>query len=126
MQRLRRRDRDGMGLAVLLRVMPRRLATLLLLPLLSLSAMVGAEIRTPAVRLLQAGDLAYVGAFRLPATGANGDDFSYGGTAIAYNPGSNSLFVGSRRDTLAEVTIPTPVQSPAVEGLPSARYLQPE
>jgi hypothetical protein len=68
--------------------------------------------------------VSYAGAFRLPAAGATGDDFSYGGTPIAYNPAANSLFVGSRRGSLAEVTIPAPVKSTELRDLPVAGYLQ--
>ena len=56
-------------------------------------------------------DLQYAGAFRLPATEANGDSFSSGGGPMAYNPERNSLFVGTRSGRVAEVTIPDAGQS---------------
>src|SRR5437016_699763 len=76
--------------------------------------------------LLQFGDLAYAGGFRLPATSANGDSFAYGGTPLTYNPSTNSLFVGTLTRKVAEVSIPTTlVDSAAVTDLPFANYVQP-
>lgn len=73
---------------------------------------------------LQFEDLKYTGAFRLPATASNGDTFEIGGHPVAYNPARNSLFIGSRLGKLAEVSIPTPVNSAEVTALPRAGYLQ--
>ncbi len=73
--------------------------------------------------LLTAGNLVYQGAFRLPATD-DGGSFSFGGAPLAYNPAGNSLFVGSYTQLMAEVTIPTPVNSPDVAALPFATYRQ--
>ena len=94
----------------------------------TVATVVGAQSRTPTTstaRLLQLSDFSYVGAFRLPSGGANGDDFSFGGMPVAYNPGPNSLFIGSHRGGVAEVTIPTPVGSAVVSELPVATYRQP-
>jgi hypothetical protein len=96
----------------------------------TLAAVVGAQIRTPptttsAARLLQLSDFSYLGAFRLPSASANGDDFSFGGAPVAFNPGTNALFIGSRRGGVAEVTIPTLVGSAVVTELPVAAYRQP-
>src|SRR6185436_19245947 len=74
---------------------------------------------------LEPNDLQYVGGFRLPATSANGVDFSFGGEPMAFNPAGNSLFVGSYHGALAEVSIPTPVNSSDVNALPFAKLLQP-
>lgn len=74
--------------------------------------------------LLQFADLKYTGAFRLPAGKSNGDSFSIGGHPIAYNPARNSLFIGSLQGNVAEVSIPTAVNSANVESLPFASYLQ--
>jgi hypothetical protein len=74
--------------------------------------------------LIQFQDLKYTGAFRLPANMVNGTSFSIGGTPVAYNPARNSLFVGSLGGKLAEVSIPTPVNSAVVESLPWASFLQ--
>jgi hypothetical protein len=70
-------------------------------------------------------DLKYAGAFRLPSSEANGDNFSYGGGPLAFNPARDSLFVGARSGRVAEITIPTPVSSVDVNALPAAEYLQP-
>jgi hypothetical protein len=95
----------------------------------TLTALSIAAARTTApsstARLLQFSDLSYVGAFRLPANGANGDTFETGGMPVAYNPLNSSLFVGSRRGNIAEVTIPAPMKSVGVVELPFARYIQP-
>lgn len=67
----------------------------------------------------------YAGAFRLPSAESNGDSFSFGGHAMAYNPYNNSLFVGARSGRVAEVSIPEPLTAANVEALPFAGYLQP-
>src|SRR5688572_18625927 len=72
--------------------------------------------------LVQFADIAYGGGFRLPAGSANGDTFEIGGGAVAYNPAANSLFVGSRRGNVAEVSIPTPVDSAVITDMPFASY----
>src|SRR5689334_20474624 len=69
-------------------------------------------------------DLTYLGAFRMPREFANGDNLEHGGSPIAFNPGRNSLFIGSRKGNVGEVTIPTPVSSGDVNQLPFAKYLQ--
>jgi hypothetical protein len=74
---------------------------------------------------IQLSDISYLGGFRLPATAANGDSFSFGGRQLAFNPAGNSLIVGSRAGRLAEVTIPNPVNSSNAAALPFASYLQP-
>jgi hypothetical protein len=99
--------------------------TAVTLAAVSIAAASAHPVRTPSPRLLESRDVTYVGAFRLPATGANEDDFSYGGAPVAYNPNSNSLFIGSRRGNVAEVSVPSPALSPVIAELPVARYLQP-
>ncbi len=74
--------------------------------------------------LIQFADLIYTGAFRLPSQSMNADSFAIGGQPMAFNPGRNSLFVGSRNHNLAEITIPAPVNSANISSLPSASYLQ--
>lgn len=76
-------------------------------------------------RRLDRSDVVYVGGFRLPAEEMDGASFDFGGAPIAYNPSNDSLFVGTRGSKVAEVTIPSPVNSPRVDELPFARYLQP-
>lgn len=71
--------------------------------------------------LLRQNDFIYVGAFRLPT------NFQYGGTAVAYNPANNSLFmVGhSNQQQSAEITIPPLVNSSSLNNLNVASVLQP-
>ncbi len=77
------------------------------------------------LRRLAFEDLAYAGAFRLPATEVNGDSFSFGGQPMAYDPERNSLFVGTRIGRVAEVRMPNPEKGGELEALPSAVFLQP-
>jgi len=84
-------------------------------------------IRPPAElpsRRLSFADLVYQGAFRVPADD-NGDNFSYGGQTLVYNPGANTLLIGSRYGKVAEVTIPSPVKGTRLEELPVATYVHP-
>lgn len=74
--------------------------------------------------LIQFADLIYLGAFRLPDTFVNGDGFTIGGRPVAFNPARNSLFIGSRAGHIAEMTIPTPVNSATITSLPFASFLQ--
>lgn len=76
-------------------------------------------------RLLQQADLHYLGAFRLPATEANGDSFASGGGPLAFNPDRHSLFVGARSGRVAEVSVPAPSITADIAALPFATYLQP-
>jgi hypothetical protein len=79
---------------------------------------------------LTIGDLKHVSAFRLPFPSPPGQawksTFSFGGTALAFNPKGNSLFlVGHDHHQLAaEVSIPRAGQGP-ISSLPTARMLQP-
>lgn len=77
-------------------------------------------------RLLQQSDLVYQGAFRLPQGIIGASAFSYGGTALAYNPARNSLFmVGhDQQQLVAEVSIPT-IGTGAIATLQTATLLQP-
>ena len=82
-----------------------------------------------ADKLLQSKDLTYLGAFRVPQGDLGGPKYhglSYGGSAIAYNPAKNSLFiVGHDHDQLvAEISIPAPVASVNPNRLNTARVLQ--
>jgi hypothetical protein len=73
-----------------------------------------------AENLIQLSDLQYLGAFRVPPS------IEYGGTALAYNPGSpGSLFI-TCLDTsgqVAEISIPTP-KNGSISSLNSASLLQ--
>lgn len=75
--------------------------------------------------LLTSSDLSYQGSFRLPAGQYGGSTFSYGGTALAYNPTHNSLFiVGHDWDQqVAEISIPV-LKTGALSGLNTAKVLQ--
>ena len=96
------------------------------------AALVGALIAlvwaapAPAARI-HASDLAYRGAFLLPAQQSDQKTFAYGGTALALNPARRSLFaVGHDWYQLAaEVSIPRPVRSSRLRSLHRARFLQP-
>jgi hypothetical protein len=94
------------------------------------------EAPSPVARL-QPADLAYLGAFRLPA-GSNGCDWSWSGEALAYFPGGDdagpddghpgSLF-GTGHNWLqyvSEISIPAPVVSVSknLAALPVASTLQ--
>jgi hypothetical protein len=69
--------------------------------------------------LLQKADLVYQGAFLVPGS-ANG------GSALAYNPANNSLFMSGsdQQDWTAEVSIPQIVNSTNVSDLQTATLLQ--
>ncbi|MFL5824416.1 MAG: hypothetical protein ACJ764_13350 [Solirubrobacteraceae bacterium] len=87
----------------------------------------GGRSRAPAtLPRVHRTSLRYLGAFRLPAPQSDRRTFDYGGTALAYNPGRNSLFaVGHDWYQLtAEVSIPQPRRAAHVAGLPRASYLQ--
>jgi len=77
--------------------------------------------------LIQQSDLQYLGAFLLPAWTSDGTSFSYGGTALAYNPAHNSLFLVGHNcyQLTAEVAIPTVVHSTSLSALKTATFLQP-
>ena len=71
--------------------------------------------------------LVYGGAFRVPAQVSDQKTFSYGGTAIAYNPTDHGLFaVGHDWYQLtAEVTIPRLVRSSKLRDLHRGHFKQP-
>ncbi len=75
-------------------------------------------------RLVRPEHLTYLGAFRLPGDAHN--DYSYGGTAIAFNPANNSLFARGhdQYQLVGEISIPTPVIATDYTALPVAAVLQ--
>jgi hypothetical protein len=77
-------------------------------------------------QLLHQQDLVYVGAFRLPAGQIGDSSFEYGGTALAFNPARNSLFlVGhDHQQAVAEVSIPA-IRVGGIQDLATAKILQP-
>jgi hypothetical protein len=84
--------------------------------------------------LVQATDFTYLGAFRLPDGGERPLTFEYGGNAMTFNPEHGSLFItGHDRlaygelpngSQVAEISIPTAVNSRNLEDLPQAEFLQ--
>jgi hypothetical protein len=75
-------------------------------------------------RRLAFEDLVYQGAFRVPSA-EPGDTFSYGGQTLAYNPASNTLFISSLKENVAELSIPSPVKADRLDQLPVASVVQP-
>lgn len=85
-----------------------------------------AVLQVPApLPLLQPEAFSYHGGFRVPRTAAGGDDFAAAGPALAFNPATNTLYLASRRNRVAEITIPDPVATPTIAGMPMATYVQP-
>ena len=93
---------------------------------------------TPSSTLVQPSDLTYLGAFRLPGGDSPPQTFAYGGNAMTFNPdgdsGNGSLFImGHDRQAwgglpdggqVAEVKIPTPVNSTTLDALNTAEFIQ--
>src|SRR3989344_2390269 len=76
--------------------------------------------------LLQKSNLVYQGAFKVPHGTFGGSSFGYGGKIAAYNSANNSLFVTGHENNhhIAEITIPTPVNSGEFGSLNTASILQ--
>jgi hypothetical protein len=74
--------------------------------------------------LVESSHIEYLGAFRLPSNTVNGHDFSFSFGRLAFNPANQSLYVSSWHKRVAEVTIPTPVMSSTISGLPVAAFMQ--
>jgi hypothetical protein len=84
--------------------------------------------------LVTPDDFVYLGAFRLPDDGDRPRTFEYGGNAMTFNPDNGTLFImGHDRmaygdlpdgNQVAEVSIPTPVNSRDVDDLPYAEFRQ--
>jgi hypothetical protein len=77
--------------------------------------------------LIQKANLVYQGAFRVPQGQSDTATFEYGGTALGYNPGNNSLYLTGHDHVQfsAEVNIPTIVNSTNLNDLATATILQP-
>lgn len=117
----------GLGVALLLLAGTATLATLQVEGPPRIAVPRVKPIRPPSdlpTRRLTFADLVYEGAFRVPPDDINGDNFSYGGQTLAYNPGANTLLVGSRYGKVATITIPTPVKGTRVDQLPVASYVE--
>lgn len=92
----------------------------------TLAVNTGAQSSDPStLQLLSFDSFQYLGGFRLPRETVNADNFAYGGKAIAYSPATNSMFVSSRANRVAEVTIPNPLITSDVNQMPFATFLQP-
>jgi hypothetical protein len=94
--------------------------------------------------LIQPSGLSYLGAFRLPGGDDRPQTFAYGGNAMSFRPDGDpgggddgfpgSLFVSGHDrlpygelpdgDQIAEISIPAPSTARAVDGLPTAAFLQ--
>lgn len=103
--------------------MTKRLLTVLLCALYVITGYAQPDPST--LPLLSQTSLQYLGGFRVPATSSNGSVFDFGGLAVAHNPASNTLFISIGSSQVAEVSIPTPVNSATVTSLPVAAYVQP-
>jgi hypothetical protein len=103
----------------------RRTCAYALLGLGSLGASVAALAQTTEP-LLQQGDLAYAGAFRVPQTSSSTGTFNYGGTALGYNPANNSLFIVGHDwyQQSAEIKIPGLTNSGSIGSLQTASIIQ--
>jgi hypothetical protein len=77
--------------------------------------------------LVQKDDLAYQGAFRVPQGKSDTASFNYGGAALGYNPGNNSLYMTGHDHVqfTAEISIPAVVNSANLNDLATASILQP-
>jgi hypothetical protein len=69
-------------------------------------------------------DLAYAGAFRVPAGSINGETLGGGSAALAFNPHGPSLFITSLGSQVAELSIPTPAVTNNLDEMPFAQFLQ--
>lgn len=84
------------------------------------------ESRDLLAGLLHQADLNYLGAFKVPDGNIGASTFEYGGTALTYNPGNDSLFmVGHDWDqAIAEISIPE-VRNGSLSNLSTANVIQP-
>jgi hypothetical protein len=91
---------------------------------LSLLAHLMAQSADPP--LVQASDLTYVGAFRVPAGGDDQHTFNYGGTALQFDSRDGGLWmVGhAQQQRAAEISIPTPSASTSLADLPRATLIR--
>jgi hypothetical protein len=75
---------------------------------------------------MYSSDLQYEGAFRVPNYYNSTDQMSYGGSALAYDPENNGLFITGLGQSIAEVSIPSSiVNSSNLDNLSTASVLQP-
>jgi len=83
--------------------------------------------RAPERYELRLPHLTYMGAFRVPRGNFGVSSFSYGGTAITFNPHRSSLFIvgHDHQQAVSEVEIPEIINSFDLEDLKTAKVLQP-
>lgn len=88
--------------------------------------MTGAALsaQVPASPRLEQSGFQYVGAFRVPEASGSDDTMGFGGAPLAYNPANNSLFIGTRKHNLAEISIAAAVNTADPKGMKQATYLQ--
>jgi hypothetical protein len=92
-----------------------------------IATMAGAALsaQVPASPRLEQSSFQYVGAFRVPEPSGSDDTMGFGGAPLAYNPANNSLFIGTRKHNLAEISIPSPaVNSTDPKAMKQAALLQ--
>lgn len=80
-----------------------------------------------ADKLIYSSDLTYLGAFKLPTGTYGTSSFAYSSGDMTYNPTNNSLFISGHvydQGHVAEVNIPTPVNSTNLGSLPEATVRQ--
>lgn len=94
---------------------------------LTAAVLAAAAAAGPSQPRVTPSGLVYVGSFRLPAPVSDTKTFAYGGTALAYDPVRDGLFVVGHDwyQLDAEVSIPAPERRSSVDRLPRARFLQP-
>ncbi len=109
------------------------------------ASLLAGAIPATAQDRLQPEDFRYLGAFRLPDDGARPFTFAWGGNAMTFRPaggrvpgpgespgslyimGHDRMAYGELPDgnRVAEISLPEPVASRALDDLPVARFLQP-
>jgi hypothetical protein len=85
------------------------------------------QAQSTTLGLIQPQDFVYEGAFRLPDGGTDQTTFRYGGSALQFDPYRQSLWaVGhDHYQQIAEISIPTPVNSMNLGSLPRATIRTP-
>jgi hypothetical protein len=76
---------------------------------------------------IAAGDFTYLGAFRLPSAQGDRNSFDYGGTALAFDPQDQALWLVGHDwyQRVAEVSIPVPAMAATIDSLPRATLRRP-
>jgi hypothetical protein len=92
-----------------------------------LSTVVTSTQTPPMAPLVRANNLIYEGGFRFPQGKVGGSQFSYGGTALGFNPATGSMYVvgHDHHQQVAEVRVPEIRRGASVSALATAMVLQP-